>query len=267
VAAVYTPDMTESMRKDLEDLDVLALGDSTFWGDEYAWEYQWINWLARECGWALSNISAGGESISHRETQNQSACVDRLFNEPEYKFGGANSSSAPYRYTNEEALGKSKEDVDLILISYGHNDFGGASIIAPRGEMSLENRDTTTYVGAWNVVLEELLRQYPNAKIVIVNQWHLRTGSSANEGLTREEYYHSVVEMYYEYYHEMDRIYLLDAGDTRISGVDMNNADFRAQYSRNPNDVFHLNRDGMAIMKDAMLPYLWNLAVRELEDK
>jgi lysophospholipase L1-like esterase len=133
--------------------------------------------------------------------------------------------------------------------------------------MSLENRDTTTYVGAWNVVLEELLRQYPNAKIVIVNQWHLRTGSSANEGLTREEYYHSVVEMYYEYYHEMDRIYLLDAGDTRISGVDMNNADFRAQYSRNPNDVFHLNRDGMAIMKDAMLPYLWNFATRELEEK
>ena len=136
-----------------------------------------------------------------------------------------------YRYTNQEALGKSEEDVDLILISYGHNDFGGASIIAPQGEISIENRDTTTYVGAWNVVLEELLERYPNAKIVIVNQWHLTGSSAAQGGLTREEYYHAVVEMYYEYYHEMDRIYLLDAGDTRISGVNMNDADFRARYS------------------------------------
>ena len=38
---------------------------------------------------------------------------------------------------------------------------------------------------------------------------------------------------------------------------------FREAYSRNPSDVFHLNPEGMKIMKDAMLPYLWNLAVRE----
>ena len=269
VAEAYKPDMTEQMQKDMKDLCVLAIGDSTFWGDQYAWEYQWINWMAKDCDWALSNISHGGESISYRETQNQTSIVNRLFNEPEYKFGGSNSSVSPYRYTNEKALGRSAEEVDLILITAGHNDFGGASIYAPRGELTLENRDISTYIGAWNVVLEELLVRYPNAKIVIVNQWYLTSTASAQRGddLTRYEFTNSIAEMYRKYYYSYDRIHLLEAGDPRISGVDMTDADFRAKYSRNPGDQFHLNPEGMKIMKDAMLPYIWDLAVRQQKEK
>lgn len=265
IAQSYAPDMTETMQKDMEDLCVLALGDSTFFGDEYAWEYQWINWMAKDCGWALSNLAHGGESISYRETQNQTSIVDRLFNESEYKFGGTNSSSSPYRYTNEKALGRSADEVDIILITAGHNDFGGNTIYAPRGELTLENRDTTTYIGAWNVVLDELLVRYPNAKIVLVNQWYLPQTAVAQRGdeLTRYEFTNSVAQMYHEFYWKNDRIHLLDAGDPRISNVHMTDPAFREAYSRNPSDVFHLNPDGMKIMKDAMLPYLWNLAVRE----
>lgn len=216
----------------------------------------------------LGALPVSAVALDTDTTQNQTSTVDRLLHEPEFKFGGSNQSTKPYRYTNEKALALKGEEPDLILITAGHNDFGGDTIYAPRGDMTLENKDISTYIGAWNVVLEELLRQYPNAKIIIVNQWHLTNKSSGrDDDLTRVEYYNSVVQMYREFYYQSDRIHLLDAGDPRISGIYMNDAAFRAKYSRNPSDVFHLNPEGMKIMKDAMLPYIWNFAVREQKEK
>ena len=255
------------MKKELEGLNVLALGDSTFAGDALGWEYQWINWLASELHWNLTNLADGGMSISYREGQAQGSILHRLFTEEEYRFGGTTAEDAahPWRYSTEGALGKSADDVDLILLTAGFNDYGGAGLYARVGELTLENRDTETYIGAWNVVLEKLLATYVNAKIVILNQWHLDVAYAATprgDTITCYEFTNSVARLYQLYYRENPRMFLLDSGDPEISGCYMMDADFRARYSRKPDDVFHLNRDGMEIMKNAMLPLLWRVAVK-----
>ena len=269
-ADAYVEDTTEQMKAELVGLNVLALGDSTFAGDELGWEYQWINWLASELGWNLTNLADGGTSISYREGQTQGSIVHRLFNEAEYHYGTTTVESPedPWRYSTPGAVGKSADEVDLILLTAGFNDYGGAGLYAKVGDLTLENRDTETFIGAWNVVLDEILKTYVNAKIVIINQWHLDTAYASEargDALTCYEFTNSIADMYNLYYYNNDRIFLLDSGDTDISGCYMMDAEFRALYSRNPSDVFHLNRDGMRIMKNAVLPYLWNYVVNDVK--
>lgn len=269
-AEAYVADPTEQMKKDLEGLNVLAMGDSTFAGDELGWKYQWINWLASDLGWNLTNLADGGMSISYREGQTQGSIVHRLFTEEEYKYGGSTveNSSLPWRYSTPGALGKSADEVDLILLTAGFNDYGGAGLYAKVGEMSLDNRDTETFIGAWNVVLDEVLSTYVNAKIVIINQWHLDTAYASEargDEITCYEFTNSIKDLYETFYYDNDRIHLLDSGDPDISGCYMMDYDFRVLYSRKPSDVFHLNKDGMAIMKNAVLPYLWNYVTHDVK--
>lgn len=267
-ASAYDPTPVETMKEDLKGLDVLAMGDSTFAGDEFGWDWQWVNWMGSDLSWNLSNLSYGGSSISYKPGQNQASIVNRLENEPEFKFGGTNNDDGAWRYTTPGALGKSADEVDLIILSSGFNDYGGSGIYAPVGEKTLENRDTTTYIGAWNVVLEKLQAQYVNAKILIINQWHLNTayaGAPRGDTITCYEYTNSIADMYNMYYHENDRIFLLDSGDPDISGIYMMDPAFRLENSRNPGDVFHLNKTGMEKMKNAVLPYIWNFVMREIK--
>jgi lysophospholipase L1-like esterase len=220
--------------------------------------------------WNLTNLADGGMSISYREGQVQGSIVHRLFTESEYKFGGTTvkSDKEPWRYSTPGAVGKSADEVDLILLTAGFNDYGGAGLYAAVGDMTLENRDTETFIGAWNVVLDELQKTYVNAKIVIINQWHVNSDYAAEyraDDLSCYEFTNSIAELYGLYYSENERIHLLDSGDPEISGCYVMDPDFRAKYSRNPSDVFHLNKDGMAIMKDAVLPYLWNYVMHDVK--
>lgn len=270
-AAAYVEDPTAQMKADLEGLNVLAMGDSTFAGDALGWQYQWINWLASEMNWNLTNLADGGMSISYREGQTQGSIVNRLFTEAEYKYGGTTveDPSKPWRFSTPGAVGKSADAVDLILLTAGFNDYGGAGLYAKVGELTPENRDTETFIGAWNVVLEELLKTYVNAKIVIINQWHLDTAYASEargDDLTCYAFTNSIKDMYELHYYKNDRIHLLDSGDTDISGCYMMDYDFRVLYSRKPEDVFHLNKDGMAIMKNAVLPFIWNYVTHEVKE-
>jgi lysophospholipase L1-like esterase len=268
-ANAYSAKPAEDMKADLMGLDVLALGDSTFAGDEFGWDWQWINWMASDLAWNLSNLSYGGASISYTEGQNQASIVHRLETEAEFKFGGTNHDGNPWRYSTAGAIGKSADEVDLIILSAGFNDYGGSGLYVPIGEKSLENRDTTTYIGAWNVVLDKLQEQYVNAKILIINQWHLDTAYAAaqrGDTITCYEFTNSIAEMYHNYYYENDRIFLLDSGDPDISGIYMMDSNFRLENSRNPSDVFHLNKTGMEKMKNAVLPYIWNYLVHDVKE-
>ena len=48
----------------------------------------------------------------------------------------------------------------------------------------------------------------------------------------------------------------------------MMDSNFRLENSRNPSDVFHLNKTGMEKMKNAVLPYIWNYLMHDVkEDK
>ena len=57
----------------------------------------------------------------------------------------------------------------------------------------------------------------------------------------------------------------MDSGDPELSGCYVMDPEFRASYCRNPSDVFHLNKDGMKIMKEAVLPYLWNYVMHDVK--
>lgn len=266
-AALKSDDLTEQFKEDLKQLHVLAIGDSTIAGEVPRWDRQWQNWMASDCDWAYTNLAEGGASLSYIEGQYQKSLSLCMKERPEYKFGVPTDDENWY-YSTDSALGKSEDDVELIIVSGGFNDFGGASIYAKLGEMSLENKDTTTYLGSWNYMLEELQARYKNAKIVIINQWYLPTTWVANargDNMTCFEFTDSVTTLYEKFYKDNENIYLIDAGDPSVSGVDMMNYDFRAEYARQPSDCFHLNAKGMEIMKAAMYPYFWSMMARSMK--
>ena len=55
------------------------------------------------------------------------------------------------------------EDADYITIKYGIND---SSLSAPIG--TIDDKENTTFYGAWNIVMEYLVTNYPFAKIGII---------------------------------------------------------------------------------------------------
>ena len=83
--------------------------------------------------------------------------------------------------------------------------------------------------------------------------------------MTCFEFTDSVTTLYEKFYKDNENIYLIDAGDPSVSGVDMMNYDFRAEYARQPSDCFHLNAKGMEIMKAAMYPYFWSMMARSMK--
>ncbi|MBQ8416702.1 MAG: SGNH/GDSL hydrolase family protein [Clostridia bacterium] len=262
-----TDDLMEQFRKDLEGLHVLAIGDSTIAGEVPRWEYQWQNWMASDCNWAYTNLAEGGASLSYIEGQYQKSLSLCMKERPEYKYGVPTDDDNWY-YSTDSAVGKGADDVELIIVSGGFNDFGGDTIYAKLGDMSLENKDTTTYLGSWNYMLEELQTRYKNAKIVIINQWYLPTTWVANargDNMTCYEFTNSIATLYEKFYKNNDRIYLIDAGDPEVSGVNMMDAEFRAEYARKPGDCFHLNAKGMELMKAAMYPYIWSIMAKDLK--
>ena len=266
-ADAYVADTTEWMQEELEGLDVLAIGDSTFGQDPYfEWKYQWVNWLGLDCNWNVTNLGYGGSSISKQPTQSQASISSNLLTNPDFKFGVESNSNLSY--STAGAVGKSADEVDVIFISAGFNDYGGAGILAKLGEFSKENTDISTYIGAWNASLQKLLETYPNAKIVVVNQFYITTAYQAtNRGdtITCYEFTNTAAELVKELYADNERIFLLDSGNPILSGVDMMDSTFRKDYARSPGDYFHLNKNGMEIFKTAIFQYVWGIAARDMK--
>ncbi|MBQ8416703.1 MAG: SGNH/GDSL hydrolase family protein [Clostridia bacterium] len=266
-ADAYVADTTGWMQEELDGLDVLAIGDSTFGQDpNFEWKYQWVNWLGLDCNWNVTNLGYGGSSISKQPTQNQASISNNLLNNPDFKFGV--ESNGNVSYSTAGAVGKSADEVDVIFISSGFNDYGGSGIFARLGEFSKENVDISTYIGAWNVSLQKLLETYPNAKIVVVNQFYVTTAYQAtNRGdtITCYEFTNTAAELVKELYADNERIFLLDSGNPILSGVDMMDSNFRKDYARSPGDYFHLNKNGMENFKTAIFQYVWGIAARDMK--
>ena len=242
----------ERMRRDLAQLDVMALGDSLFYGARNTTRDQvWVNILGKECNWNLTNLGIGGATISYSEERNQDrvSIYNMLFNDPMYKFGSRDKSAY---YNCGNTAGRGKEEVDLILLQAGSNDYG-SKVQAPLGTVGSE--DPSTFLGAWKVVTDRLLVEYPNATIVLVTAWE-NGNQQREDGANAIEFTSSVVGLYEELYADNDRVKLLNAGSPEVSGVDMRNQSFRQAYAY---DAFHLNDAGMRLMADNMLPYLWYL--------
>lgn len=252
-AKEFFKDVATTMYKtDLEGLGVLAIGDSLFDGDFLRGHEQWIGILSRACDWDFTNLGHDGWTVAYNPeayedpTKVRQSMYDNLFNNPDYRYGKDGS------YTRGDPYGKEGDAVDVILMEGGTNDFGWG---IPLGEV--DSRDGGTLLGAWNLMIEKLLVDYPNATIILVTSWH-REGTRASDGASRMDFVADGMKAIYEaHYKDNERIKLIDAGDPELTGIKMAREMFRYQYSKSTKDYNHLNAEGMKMMADAMLPLLW----------
>ncbi len=294
--------LVDMMRQDLNDLNVLALGDSLFSGNDttlgldgsllYDRTSQWVNLMGQKNNWNLTNLGIGGMTVSYQEDVNylttgkKASMYHWLMNGiNEYHWNvqsssllldAANTNKYLY-YTNDAGTackyntyfqtgnfeGKTNADVDLIILEGGCNDYG-TEIAAPLGTVG--STDPSTFIGAYNAVAQKLMEMYPNAKIVFITTWRLNP-QTRPDNITSIEYSESVIDLYNQYYKDNDRVYLIDAGNPKVSNIHMLDAGFRAEYCISAGDKYHLNNEGMKIMESHMLPYLWQFWVDSVDNK
>lgn len=260
-ADAYVGDMLALYKKDLAGLNVLAFGDSLFGGTSgYPQSTQWVNKLGLDCSWNLTNLGISSMTVSHTKYNNdptrgnKNSMYDWLFNGKNDFRWNSNATPVgtnPYFKTGE--CTDDKSDVELIILEGGCNDYGTA-ISAPLG--TVDSRDPATFLGAWNLITEKLLADYPNATIVFLTTWRMGPQLRENDTLTSIEFSESVITLYEEKYAENGRIALINAGDPAVSGVDMLDSTWKNTYST---DSYHLKDTGMAVMAEHMLPLLWNI--------
>ena len=243
---------TVMYQTDLQSLGVLAIGDSLFDGDFLKGNQQWIALLAKACGWDYTNLGRDGWTVAYNPdayenpSEIRNSMYDKLFNDSDYAYGknGSYSYGSPY--------GKEKEYVDLILLEGGTNDYGRG---IPLGDV--DSRDCGTLLGAWNLMIEKLLADYPNATIVLVTSWHI-VGTRSSDGASRMDFVADGMKaLYTAHYADNERVQLIDGGNPAVTGINMSYDLFRYKYAKSTKDVNHLNAEGMKMMADAMLPLLW----------
>lgn len=246
-ADAYVQSNREKQVKALKGLNVLAIGDSLFGGDYLGREGQWLNLMAKECEWNLTNLGTDGWTVAYNPDaypagqRVRDSIYQKLYNDGNYRFGNA---AYTFNYSGKNA--KAPGDVDVIFLEGGINDYGWG---IPLGEVN--SSDPSTCLGAYNKIISRLLETYPNATIILVTTWQL-------DGKAKE-YTTGLNRLYEAKYKSNDRVRLIDAGDKKVSGVDMNDAEFRRVYGKTdaPNDRYHLGSKGMELMHENLLSYVW----------
>ena len=201
----------EEFNKLLMGITMYAMGDSYFGGSSLGKEATWVNMLGEKYGMDYINYGIGGSTMSDYVTTNNPMVV---------------------RYKSMK-----KGDADIILLEGGRND---RTKEVPIGDF--ESRDSKTFMGSINIMLDGMLNTYPNALIILVTPWY-HTGKVAATGLSNVDYANAMRSL--AEYRNDPRIVCLYAADPNTIGVNMNDASFRAKYCIAENDVSHLNLDGM----------------------
>ena len=209
----------------LMGITMYAMGDSYFGGSSLGKEGTWVNMLGEKYGMDYINYGIGGSTMSDFVTDKN----------PMVK-----------RYTSMK-----KGDADIILLEGGRND---RTKEVPLGD--LDSRDSKTFLGSINIMLDGMLKTYPNALIILVTPWN-HTGKVASTGLCNVDYANAMRKL--AEYRNDPRIVCLYAADPNLVGVNMNDASFRAKYCIAENDVSHLNLEGMKMV----LPFMEQFIAKE----
>lgn len=242
--------MILKMDKELQNLNVLVLGDSQMAGARDV-PNQWCNLLGKENAWNMTNLGVSGMTVSLTDKNyNEDGSLHK---ESMYEYLFLMRREAAYYWGSEKAsyfscgdISGKGEDVDVVLLQGGNNDFG-PDIAAPLGKWGEKRPDT--FMGAWQMVVDRVMEEYPNAIIIFIPPFEY--GEKERTWYTR-----NVKTMYEEYQKDEDyanRIYYIDAGVPEVSGVHILNDAWREEHSY---DAFHLKASGMRIMADHLLPYI-----------
>ena len=213
---VEAPEYTESI---LNGVVINALGDSYFAGEGLPQGEIWLGLLADQYNLKMNNYGKGGSTISNYVTDKNPMCV---------------------RYNNMS----NKPQPNIVLVEGGRNDF---RMNVPIG--TTDSRDTKTFSGALNVIVDGLKEKYPNAMIVFISNWNFEGTSGI--GLKSSDYANAM-----EAVAEAQGIYYIAACDPEVSGIDMTDKNFRAKYCLKESDISHLNAEGMKIAFAHFTPIL-----------
>ena len=263
VAAKYALTAREEQVLGLQGLNVLALGDSLFGGDYLQDHETWLALLAAECHWNMTNLGRDGWTVCYNpEAYDPGANVrnsiyKHLAEDANYKYGSTSYYNTGY------ATSKKAEDVDLIILEGGVNDYGWK---LPLG--TVNDKDGSTVLGAWMEIVDMLLVKYPNAKIMFLTSWYVE-GTNA-KGASRMDYVRNgLFDLVEKVYADEERVGILDGGNPKVTGVNMADAAFRAEYGKtgSPNDTNHLGAKGMKLMAEGMLPLIWDAMKEHVEEK
>ena len=198
----------EDVQSVLKGLTINALGDSYFEGHGLPVNQVWLGLLAKKYKISMQNYGKGGSTVTNYITTNNPMCE---------------------RYSK-----MANNNPNIILVEGGRNDFNKG---APIGD--IDSKDTKTFMGALNVIIEGLKEKYPNAMIVCISNWNF---PDTKNGRTYLDYAKAM-----EAVAEKQGVYFIAAYDPKVSGIDMSSESFRAKYSQKTSDYSHLNAEGMKI--------------------
>lgn len=199
--------------EELSGITMYAMGDSYFGGSKTGKEYVWPNLLAQKYGMNFQNYGIGGSTISNLENKNFQPMTSRI---------SGMSSSAP----------------QIILFEGGRNDFVKGVPLGKDSDTGVE-----TFCGAINNCLDQLQRKYPNALIIGVTVW---AHEETKAGQTQEEFGNAMLRLC-----AARGLPCFNAMDEENTKVYMDNSAFREKYCQDPNDISHLNVDGMILAEPA----------------
>ncbi len=208
-SASETDAETDFYDSNLIGLSVNAIGDSYFEGNGLKSEYVWLNLMAKKYAIDMNNYGKNGSTVSNYVTEYNPMCE---------------------RYAN-----MTENYTDIILIEGGKNDFNKNVPIGTE-----DSRDTKTFSGALNVIIDGMKEKYPDAMIVCISPWNF-TGTNGN-GQSYLDYANAMREVA-----KAQDVFYIRACDPTVSGVNMQDPSFRAQYCMKSTDVSHLNAEGMKI--------------------
>lgn len=212
----------DDINKLLNGITMYAMGDSYFGGSSLGKEATWVNKLGNKYGMNYINYGIGGSTMSDYVTDKNPMVI---------------------RYKT-----MAKGDADIILLEGGRND---RSKEVPIGDF--ESRDSKTFMGCINIMLDGMLKTYPNALIILVTPWY-HTGKVAATGLSNVDYANAMRDL--AEYRNDPRVVCLYAADTELTGVNMDDARFREKYCIKSSDVSHLNDEGMNMVLPQMEQFI-----------
>ncbi len=201
---------TEANHENLAGLSVTVFGDSYFTGGGLDTEFTWASLLAKKYGWTLENCGEDGDMVSEYQGIDDMPMLKRYRKLP---------NNSP----------------DLVIVTGGYYDWKNN---VPLGESG--SKDTNTYIGALNTLIDGLKMKYKETAIVFVTPWNYMGTNSLS--LTYSEYAEAMAAAC-----EAKGVYCYKAHDSAVSGIDMQNAEFRASYALTADDSYHLNLEGMKL--------------------
>ncbi len=207
-----------SYYKSLEGVSFSVIGDSYLAGDSLETKYVWCSLLAEKYGMKYVNNGRNGSTMSNYVT-NKNPMVDR--------WAGV-------------VVGKP----DIIIIEGGRNDYNQKVPIGTN-----EDTDTKTFKGAVRYMVEKIRSKCPDSLIVCMTVWNVDSVNAI--GNNCQDYGRAMIEMC-----GILNVPVLNAMDPAFSGVDMNDAGFRAKYCQKPTDVSHLNIEGHRLVMPKFEKYL-----------